>query len=520
MDRNKEIQKQLKIIVDHFDTGNFLLAITRCKKTIKNYPEYSILYNVLGSCLVQIGSLTEAKNNFIKAIKMDPKFIAAMNNLANTYKNLFEYKKAEELFIKILKIKPNYINGLVNFGNLKRDMNNFLGALEEYKKANEINNKLAIINFSLALSYQGLGEFKLAIEYSNKTLDIDPKFTKADKIISQSKKYIAGDDHIIEMEKKVKNNTLSVIQKSNLHFALGKAYEDTENIKKSIENLQIGNELKRKSINYNFDNEVILFEKIKKIFNQVELNNNEENFITNKNVIFILGMPRSGTTLVEQIITSHSNVYSAGELPYLSKVISEELFEENQISVIKSVSKLNNEGKVLAQKYLDYIDQIDTNKNFITDKAPLNFRWIGFINKILPNSKIIHCSRDPKDNCLSLYKNLFEAGLNFSYDQKELANYYALYNDLLNFWHDKIPNFIHNIKYENLINNQELESKKLIKFCDLNWDDNCLSFHKNTAPIKTMSTAQARQPIYKSSVNSYEKYSPYLGTLNNILEKI
>ena len=171
----------------------------------------------------------------------------------------------------------------------------------------------------------------------------------------------------------------------------------------------------------------------------------------------------------------------------------------------------------LREQYYTYLEKFNANEDYLTDKAPLNFRWIGLIKILFPNAKIIHCSRNSKDNCLSLYKNLFEGGLNFSYDQKELGTYYNLYSDLMNFWKNLSTNLFFEAAYENIVNNQEVESKKIIEFCGLVWDPKCLSFYKNKSPIKTMSTAQARQPIYKSSVKSYEKFESFLKTLNTII---
>ena len=153
----------------------------------------------------------------------------------------------------------------------------------------------------------------------------------------------------------------------------------------------------------------------------------------------------------------------------------------------------------------------------MTDKAPLNFRWIGFIKNIFPNAKIIHCNRDPKNNCFSIFKNLFEGGLNFSYNQNDLVKYYKSYLNLMEFWKSKYSDSIFDIKYENLISNSEEEIKKIIKFCNLEWEDNCLSFHNNKTPIKTMSTAQARKPIYKSSIKGFDKFKDYFSILDKNL---
>ena len=228
-------------------------------------------------------------------------------------------------------------------------------------------------------------------------------------------------------------------------------------------------------------------------------------------------MPRSGTSLVEQIITSHSKVFGGGELPILSKIIKDN-FIENEQSIKSDFKEIIQEKFTidkLKKEYLDYIKHFKSEEKYITDKAPLNFRWIGFIKYILPNSKIIHCKRDPKNNCLSMFKNLFEGGLNFTYDQEDLVKYYIEYKNLIDFWNSKYPDTILNVGYENLINKNKDEIVRIIKFCDLEWEDNCLEFHKNKTPIKTMSTVQARKPIYKSSLNQFDKFKEYL----KILEK-
>jgi len=308
-------------------------------------------------------------------------------------------------------------------------------------------------------------------------------------------------------------------QKVNLLFALAKAEEDLDQIEKSFKNLQQGNQIKRSISNFNIDDEIELFKSIKEGFKGIRIDKISTDNISNKNIIFILGMPRSGTSLVEQIITSHSNVYGAGELSQLSKIVEENLIYNKIISkkevsdLIENVSSTDQ----LRKDYYDYLKRFNFNESFITDKAPLNFRWIGLIRILFPNAKIIHCSRNSKDNCLSLYKNFFEGGLNFSYNQKELITYYKLYLDLMNFWKNLLPNSIYEANYEKLINNPRDEINKMISFCGLSWEEDCVQFHNNKAPIKTMSTAQARRPIYKSSVNSFKKFSPFLTDLNKLI---
>ena len=171
----------------------------------------------------------------------------------------------------------------------------------------------------------------------------------------------------------------------------------------------------------------------------------------------------------------------------------------------------------LRKEYLDFINNFDHDQKIVTDKAPLNFRWIGFIKIIFPKAKIIHCIREPKNNCLSMFKNLFEGGLNFTYDQEDLVKFYKYYVELMNFWKSKYSSNIMDVNYEGLISNNRETIEKIVKFCDLRWEESCLEFYKNKTPIKTMSTAQARKPIYKTSLKNFEKYKNYFKILEESL---
>ena len=255
-----------------------------------------------------------------------------------------------------------------------------------------------------------------------------------------------------------------------------------------------------------------LYEIEKKIFLD------KHNRVDENKHVFISGLPRSGTTLTHQILASHSKVHGIGELEILNRFMKKNLINENFTSIFKNYSMKNDEKiKSFNNKYFSKINFVKTNKNIIVDKSPLNFQWLGFIKILFPNSKIIHCTRNLKDTALSIYKNAFSANsIVWSNDQDDLAKYIEIYLDLMKFWRKTLPNFIHDINYEKLTENKEDQVKKLLKFCDLNWEKDCLNFNKKGPPIKTVSITQARKPIYKTSVNSYEKYKNYLDIFNKI----
>ena len=231
-------------------------------------------------------------------------------------------------------------------------------------------------------------------------------------------------------------------------------------------------------------------------------------------------MPRSGTTLVEQLIASHSKVNGAGELEYLQSIIKNNFIDELKPNKQRIIEEASYEKNLLSETYQKLINSHNFEKNIITDKAPQNFIWIGFIKFFFSNVKIINCSRNPKDNCLSLFKNYFPSNdMLWSFDQIDIAKYYNLHLKLINFWKSKFPDSIFDANYEKIVNKPETEIKKLFSFCNLNWEPDCLNFYKNKkTPIQTVSVNQARRPIYKSSVNSNKKYEKYLTEMFNILD--
>ena len=425
-----------------------------------------------------------------------------------------EYNLAEKLFLKLIDLNEKYLNAYINLGNLKRDINKFDEAIKFYERAESIAKNNPVVLYSLALAHQGIGNFEKSRLYAEQTLKLDNNFTRADHLISQSLKYTKDNKHYFSLKKKLQDLKDNNLEKVDIFFSLAKAEEDMDNIEVASKYLIEGNKLKKKLTQYNIKNETHLFNDIKKKFHE---NHNRMTKNSNiDNVIFILGMPRSGTSLVEQIISSHKQVFAGGELPILSSLIKKN-FIDNEKFLIKGFKEIFNDSQILMkirEDYYNFIKNFDFSEKYITDKAPLNFRWIGFINKIFPNAKIIHCTRDPKNNCLSMFKNLFEGSLNFTYSQEDLVEYYQNYEDLMNFWTQNDSKNILNVKYENLIEKNEHEIRNIINFCSLEWDEKCLEFHKNKSPIKTMSTSQARKPIYKSSINPFEKFKKYL----NILE--
>ena len=515
MSKDQYLQQQATAILNYYKTGNFKQVIEKGNVLIKKYPDQILFYNATSLALCAIGKfkealklLHEASNNFLNNIYI-------FNNLGMIYFNLNQHDDAKMYLNKALKLNGEHVGALVNLGNVFLKENNADEAKKLYEKALSLNppreSQINIMN-ALGNYYQQIGDFKNAEKLFGDLSVMDLNYTQADKQRSMFRKYKDENDPHFKIMLEKLDKISSDSNKEPLYFAIGKAYEDIRNYKLSFKYFKMANDLADKRIKYDIKKDQDFFENIKNLFDNFEYKKMKNN---HQKIIFILGMPRSGTTLVEQILSSHNKVFGAGELPFLSDNFEKYRSKEN----IKNIKKedIQNAG-------FDYIKKLKSfnfSEQYVTDKSPLNFRWIGFIKSIFPDSKIIHCSREPMDTCLSNFKNSFSRNsLGFSYNLESLGTYYNLYKDLMDYWNTKFPNEIYNLEYENLVNQSENQIKKILDFCDLEWDANCLEPQKNKKIVATASLAQVRSPIYKSSVKNWENFKLELNDLYKKINKI
>ena len=514
MNLTAEIQK----LQNYLRIKDHKTVVYGCEKLINKFPNNPLLFNLLALALHGNGNYLMAIDRFKRALDLDPKFLPAKNNLANSYKAIWNFQKAEFFYKSVLESKPDYIQALFNYANLKTLIFDYSSAINLYEKALKISENDPRILFGLANAYHAIGKTRETKEIIENLLLKNPKNSSAHKLLSSIVDYSENNENLDQMKNLILEKDLSKSQIVDLSFALGKAYEDMKQYENSFLYLQKANKLKKKDNKYNIKDDEIFFESIKKTFEN--FNFNEEKKIFDKKIpIFICGMPRSGTTLVEQIIASHNDVYGAGELVYIQRLVKEYFIKENELSIENIKKELEVEENFINKEYFKMMNFHKFNENNFTDKAPQNFRWLGIFKIFFPNCKIIYCKRNAKDNCLSIYKNFFAADdMKWAFDQSDIANYYNLHLNLMDFWKSKLGNFIYEINYENLVSNKEEEVKKLVEFCDLNWDSACLNHHKNNkTPIKTVSISQARKPVYQSSVNSNSNYEKYLSEMFNLL---
>ena len=509
-ERSKKAENQAQIVLNFYKAKNFETAEIKASQLIKNYPNYAAIHNILGLSLSEQNKISEAIDAFKKLIKIRPDYFLAYNNLGNVYLKNNEKYNAEKNYIKAIEVNPKCSLALNNLGKLYKDMKKFNEAEKCFIKAIKYSHDIYVLYNNLGVLYQNLGKFNEAKIEFNKALKINSEFSVVHYHLGMIDKYKQDDSRLKQMEKIILNPSLNIENKMYLNFAIGKAYDDIKNYDKAFSFYQKGNLYKRELLNYDINIDINLFNEIKEIFNTNIFKNLNNVGNQNTSPIFIVGMPRSGSTLVEQIISSHPKVFGADEINDLNNLVLKYFNKKKKIDFPKNLLNIDKSlFKNIGDEYILAIRKYSKLSENITDKALLNFRWIGLIKLMLPNAKIIHCKRNPKDNCVSIFKNNFSGRLDFSYDLKELVQYYNLYKNLMDYWHKILPGYIHDISYENLTQNQEHETRKLLNACNLNWNQKCLEFQKNKRPVLTASISQVRKPMYRTSIKSWEKYEKH-----------
>jgi tetratricopeptide (TPR) repeat protein len=529
IDAAKAYRKAVKLLPEHpmlmNNLGNVLQLQGENKKAIEWFKSaialdlnYADAYCNLGHALKDLGDLEKASKSYQTAIQLDPANQEAYNGFGNILVKKGEPEEAVIAFQKVVSIDPNHKEAYNGLGNALLDIGEIERAIISFRRAIELNPYNKEAYRGLGNVHNGSGNLELAIDLYRQVLKVQPDDAQAYRMLSACKKFSSRDDDLHTMELLMDKSGGSDQQNMNLAYGLGKAYEDLQEYEKSMTYIIEANRLKRKSVN--FDNSVVkkAFDDIKDSFSKDFFDNRDKTGSQDASPIFILGMPRSGTSLAEQILASHPHIFGAGELTLLSKLTL-------QISEKGSVNKYPQGIGALRSDYLqelgdEYIEKIRKHSGsakYIIDKMPHNFLYIGFIKTILPNAKIIHCTRNPMDNCLSLFKNYFATGHLYSYEMTELGQYYGLYLDMMKHWQLSLPGFCYELRYEQLVENVEAETRNLLEYCNLPWDKACLDFHKTERLVQTASSAQVRRPIYNGSVELWTRYEKQLSPLHNAI---
>ena len=496
-------------------------AIAALNKALQINPNYAEAICNMGGVHLEQEENEDAIDCYRRALTLRPVYVEAQMGLAKTYQALENLSDAEASALYAIQIDPGNAKAHALLGSIYAEMTKPELAEKEYDKALELNPECDDALLGLGHLCMENGEMEKAEELFLRAIEFKPNNLGARIHISQVKKVKAGDDNfaaLLEEEKKSAN--FSANKMMSLHFALGKCYDDTKDYEHAFPHFLAGCKIKRAKFSYDPDNAARQFAALIDIFDQATIDRLRGAGVVSNLPIFVLGMPRSGTTLTEQIIASHPDVYGAGELHDLLKIA------QGNIAVAPAPINFPENLRFLDQtiltswgaEYVAGLKQRAPTAQRITDKMPANFFAVGLIHLILPNAKIIHVNRNPVDTCLSCFTRLFNRKQEHTYDLAELGRYYVDYARLMAHWRNVLPSgaFL-DIRYEDIVKDQEGQARKLIEYCGLEWNDACLDFHKTKRSVRTASLTQVRQPIYNSSVERWRSYEKFLGPLLDVL---
>ena len=506
-----EFQEKVNIILQHFNTNNYDVVISLSLKLLKKIPNHEYLMNLIGMSYHRTSKLDEAEKIFKTVLKNNPNNQVVKMNYAMVLKSQDNISDAISYLEQILERNPKYIAALNNLANIKKDNGDFEVAINLYLKILELDKNISVVHYNLSLCYQQIRKKQKAIEHAEQALKINPNLTQADQIISSLTNYkqVETSDHfesMLERANQIKSEQQTFIP---LFFSIGKSYEDKEEYAKAYEFYNKANNLFKKFNSTNIDNEIKEFELIKNFFKK-EKNNLKSKKVNDKKIIFICGMPRSGTTLLEQIISTNDQIKSLGETNSLNKSIEKMVNFKDQNFAKRILEYTDEPFNQIYDNYINLIQRYKIDQKIITDKSLLNFKYIGLIRIFFPNSKILVLKREQNNNFFSIFKNYLPA-LTWTFDKEEIYRFFKLFDNYIEFWNEQSDEMMQ-IEYEDLIKNTEDITKKIFNFCDLEWNRDCLNYHQlNKSPIKTASNNQADKPIYKSSLDKYSLFKKYFG---------
>lgn len=508
----------------HDHLGQILAALGRLPDAIAAYqhavllnPRYAVAHNNLGLAKHAAGLPAEAAICFQRAALADPQFVEAHNNLGMTLVMLGQFESAVEACRRATELRPGFAAAYNNLGNALFQLRRYAEAEQSYRQAATFDPNDIDARWNLAGLLQQQGRFAEAQEQYQALLKVAPQNSAAPYGLSLLKEHTLADmDEIARLESRLAEPGLTEAARQPLHFALGKILDDCGRYDEAFQQFKQANSYGRPKFDRDgFEQYVtrLLAAFPKRLFHPCRKDHYEPD-TESKLPLWIVGMPRSGTSLIEQILATHPQVYGGGELTAWNDIaarLPEQLDDEPPFpECVERIPAVLL--RVIECDYLRLLRRLSGSAERITDKMPTNFMHLGLIALAFPRARIIHCRRDPRDTCLSCYFQAFPTRPPFCYDLGDLVFYYRQYERVMEHWRQVLPKTatILDVQYEDLVERQEPISRQMIEFCGLEWDPCCLEFHKNPRPVQTSSSWQVRQPIYSRSVGRWKNYEKWL----------
>lgn len=493
----------------------YKLATKKIKQRQKKQPQDPELIRLMAVVYIHQNKLLMAEKILQKAISVKPDYTPALNNMAFVQFNKGDYDRARILLEKSLKIYPTSLEAHHQLGNIYNIQENYKQAEFHFNQAINIEPKHNLSRANLAILLKNRGEIDAAVTHLKLALAINPEQPQLYWILANLKSYTFSQTEK-DMVKLLLGKTTSGKDKEALLFTTAKLLEDDKQYEKSFRILKQANAEKHNNLQHKATDWPALLSDIKALFTsdyvrQNQIVQGDNNCAT---PILIAGMPRSGSTLIEQILASHSQISGASELTYLNDLLTKE--------PMKYPERFKEYGQKdfqeLGQKYLSLTQRWYKRTNNFTDKMPNNINHAGILLMAIPQAKLIHSRRNPMDVCLSVFKQNFEQGNAYSYELAELVQYYKFQEKVAELWENLFPGRVIRVDYEHIIEQTEQQIRKLLDFLSLSFEDECLTYYKTKRIIGTASAGQVTQKIYKKGIGYFKNYGAALQQLDYLLK--
>ncbi|MCK5311521.1 MAG: tetratricopeptide repeat protein [Desulfobacteraceae bacterium] len=494
-------------------------AMEAFEKALLIMPEFLKAHLGIANTLKDQKKYQEAISRFRLSLAINPGFAQAYNYLGLTLMEMERPSDAVPLLRKAVALRENYYEAHLALASALEMTGQPEEALEIYQNALEKMPKhIGILN-SIGSILRNLGKMEESVEYFEKAMELDPNNVATYYNLSRSK-VGSTPEELEKMEKMFDDPRLNQDQKRSLHFTMGKIYDDNADYPKAFDHFKKGNDLDDRDKSFDARMHHITVSRVMSVFNKEFFANRKGMGSESTAPIFIVGVPRSGTTLVEQTLASHPNVYGAGELAYIGNLIQSMSESQGKLAAYpENVTMLDAMTACrLGEDYVSYIRSLGGKSPArITDKMPGNFMNLGIISLFLPRAKIINCQRNLLDISLSCYFQHFAMVMPFSLNLSDMGHYCREYVRVMDHWHKVLPSPVLDVSYDDMVADHEGMTKKILDFVELEWDDSCLDFHKTKREVRTASTWQVRQPVYNSSIDRWKNYDEFLKPLREAI---
>lgn len=472
----------------------------------------------LANLLSERGRLDEAETSYREAVRLKPDLCDAYNNLGNLLRQRDRREDALAMLRRALDVDPGYARAHNNIGNILRDLDRLEDSVASYREAIRHAPNFALAHFNLGNALRDLGRMPEAAASFRKAIELDPSHADAYRHLVQVEKLEPHDLLVAVMQDKLQDPRVSDADRMHFAFALGVVFDRHGDYDRAFGYFHTANSLKRRTFAYDPKDTAQLLRRIRAHFGE-RIRKAAPADNADETPIFIVGMMRSGTTLMEQVLASHPDVAGGGEMPFLQTLVNSR-FAATNTRYPEFVDAMQGPDFLeMGRQYVAMVrERFGQQPRFITDKMPQNFLYLGLIHLMLPRARIIYMQRDPLDICLSIYTILFSEHHPYAYDLREAGLYTRFSRDLMAFWRDRMGDRIHVQSYEELVADPEPAVRRLLAFCDLPFHEGCLQFHKTDRPVKTASASQVRERLNTRSIGRWRSYAKHLGPLRSVFE--